>query len=86
MGATKNQERRYPDQILTDDKGLVSVGALHPNATIRVLGRRIKASQIPMSFFALNCGHTGKGIALKVNDVVFCEKCGVDKSVSRSRG
>lgn len=86
MGTTKNKERRYPDQIQTDDRGLVSIGSLHPNATIRVHGRRIKASQIPMSFFALKCGHTGKGIALKVNDVVFCEQCGVDQFVSRSRG
>lgn len=79
-------DRRYPDQILTDDHGLVRLVGLAQNAVVTIHGRKINANDIPQSFFTLDCSHTGRGIALKAGDVVFCEPCGTDRFVSRARG
>lgn len=78
--------RRFPDQILTDDQGMVRVTLLHSDDVITVKGHKITVSDIPVSRYSLRCGHTGHGIALSANDVVFCPECETNEYVVTARG
>lgn len=79
--------RRYPDSILTDDRGMVRLSDLAADEVIylRSAGnviRRIKAGDIPLTAYTLECGHRGRGIALSVGNVLFCDSCMEDKAVT----
>lgn len=75
----------YADTIQTD-RGPVRLSNLRPEQSISINGRRIKASQIPLSYYTLECGHKGQGIAVQAGNTIFCETCKSQKTVSRSRG
>jgi hypothetical protein len=83
---TDTNERRFPDQVLTDNKGLVRITLMNPEAVLIVQGHKVIVRDIPLSFYTLNCGHTGRGIALSQNDVVFCSECERNEFVARARG
>jgi len=79
------QQDRYADSILTDNRGLVRLSSLGVNATVLIQGRRVKASDIPLAVFTLNCGHVDKGIAVKVGDWHFCPTCQTLGNVIKSQ-
>lgn len=87
MSATLNKTagRTHADEIITDSGRTVRITHLDPNAKIRVYGRTVRARDIPLSIYHLECTHTGKGIGVAVGDVLFCEPCGTTKSVTSSR-
>lgn len=82
----ETRERKYPDSILTDGGRMVRLASLGPNDSIRVGGRKVFGRDIPLTVYTLNCGHTGKGVAVAVRDVVFCDTCSTDGFVAKARG
>lgn len=76
---------RFPDSILTDNRGMVRLRDLKPNEKVVIQGRSIVASSIPLSNYSLECGHIGQGIAITVDSVLFCEECKDDKFVVKAR-
>lgn len=73
--ATKTQEVRYPDSILTDDHGMIRLRDLNPQSRIKVHGRYIRVNKIPLTIYTLNCGHKDQGIAVTVGELIFCDEC-----------
>lgn len=83
--ATITQEVRYPDSILTDDRGMIRLRDLNPQARIKVHGHYIMAKKIPLSIYTLSCGHKEQGIAVTVKELIFCESCQDTKEVVLAR-
>ena len=76
---------RFPDSILTDDRGMVRLSELNPQARIKVHGRYIIAKNIPLSAYFLDCNHSGQGIAITEGQVLFCEPCKETRRVASAR-
>jgi hypothetical protein len=68
-------EQRFPDSVLTQNRGMVRLTELEPNERIKVAGRWVKVDSIKLNAAILTCGHPIRGIALTENDVVFCDSC-----------
>jgi hypothetical protein len=68
------EERKYPDSITTDNGKTIRLSQLKKNNKVRIHGHNIKVGDIPLTAAQLNCGHVVRGIALQLNDVVFCDK------------
>lgn len=66
---------RYSDSITTENRGDVRLSELRPDEKLKIYGKWIKVSDIPMTAATLSCTHPVRGIALQLNDVVFCETC-----------
>jgi len=64
----------YPDEITLDNGRKVRLGSLSSSDVITVQGHRIRVADIPLVVVNLKCGCMSKGIALTLNDIVFCEK------------
>lgn len=47
-----------------------------------IRGRKVSLDDLPMALYALNCGHNGKGRAIRARDVVFCDKCATTRTVA----
>lgn len=69
--ATQN---KYPDEITTDGGKKVRISQLKPNDKVKIHNHSIRVGDIPLSAVELTCGHTVRGIALQMNDIVFCEE------------
>lgn len=65
---------RHPDEITLDSGRIVRISNLDANAVIQIHGRNILVADIPLVVVNLKCGCMTKGIALTLNDIVFCEK------------
>lgn len=76
---------RFSDSILTDDRGMVRLSELNPQARIKVRGRYIVAKDIPLSAYFLDCNHTGQGIAIAENQIIFCDTCRENRRVASAR-
>lgn len=76
---------RFPDSILTDDRGMVRLSELSPQTRVKVRGRYIVAKNIPLSAYFLDCTHTGQGIAIAEGQIIFCEKCRENRRVASAR-
>lgn len=88
MATRKNAvvERKYPDSIMTDSGRMVRLTSLGPDDSIRVHGRKVYGRDIPLTVYTLDCGHSGKGVAVAVRDVVFCDECSKTSFVAKARG
>jgi hypothetical protein len=73
--------RKFPDSITLDNGKTVRVSQLPDNAEVTILGRKIKASAIPLVAANLKCGCYIRGIALHPKDVIFCETHKVESFV-----
>jgi len=67
------KQHKYPDEIEVDGGKVVRLSQLSDNAVIRVHKHPIRVGDIPLTAAQLTCGHVIRGIALKEQDVVFCE-------------
>lgn len=83
---TTQTERKYADEVLTENRGIVRVTRIHPESVLVIHKRKIQAKDIPFNIYTLECSHKGKGIAIKENDTIFCEDCSDSRKVVRSRG
>lgn len=75
---------RYSDSISTQNLGDVRISELKSDDKLKIQGRWIKVSDIPMTAATLSCMHSVRGIALQLNDVVFCENCHQTSFVSET--
>lgn len=76
------EQIKFPDSITLDNGRIVRVSQLPADAEITIMGRKIKASDIPLVAVNLKCGCYLRGIALKDKDIVFCETHQVDSFVA----
>lgn len=76
---------RFPDSILTDDRGMLRLSDLDPQSRIKVRGRYIVVKNIPLSAYFLDCNHSGQGIAIAEGQVIFCETCKETRRVASAR-
>lgn len=67
------EQRKFHDSITLDNGKTVRISALPDEAEIKIMGRTIKVSDIPLVAVTLKCGCYLRGIALKEKDVIFCE-------------
>jgi hypothetical protein len=67
------EPRRFHDSVTLDNGKTVRISALPEEAEIKIMGRTIKVSDIPLVAASLKCGCYIRGIALKQRDVIFCE-------------
>lgn len=65
--------QKFPDSVTLDNGKTVRVSQLPSDAEVTIMGRTIKASDIPLVAATLKCGCYLRGIALTVKDVIFCE-------------
>lgn len=84
-GKAKVEETRYPDSIKTDNLGMVRLRELSPEKVLIIQGRKIRAKDVPLSNYRLECGHTGQGIAVSVGRAFYCDSCGDTKFVAKAR-
>lgn len=81
----KTEEKRYPDSIKTDNLGMVRLQDLKPNDVLVIQGRKIRAKDVPLSNYRLECGHVGQGIAVTVGRAFYCDSCHDTKFVTKAR-
>lgn len=85
--ATRTPSRQFADEILPDGaKRSLRVTLAHPDKVVTIHGRNVRVGDIPLSIFALECGHKGKGIAVTVGNTIFCDDCKELKKVHSARG
>jgi hypothetical protein len=70
-----NEEQRFADSILTQNRGMVRLTELDPKERLKIAGRWVEVADIPLNAVFLSCGHPMRGIALAEGNVVFCESC-----------
>lgn len=66
-------EKKYPDEIKIDSGKTVRVSTLPENYILKIHGRKIKVSDIPLVAARLKCGCYIRGIALARRDIYFCD-------------
>lgn len=65
---------RNPYELKTDN-GVIDISKQRNlNKTIKINGHRIRISEIPITGATLSCGHTVRGIAFSLGDLVYCDK------------
>lgn len=66
-------KQKYPDSIVDDNGKMLRISELPAGYVINLKGHKIKVADIPLVAATLECSHTVRGIALRENDVIFCE-------------
>lgn len=79
---TEAEKPKYSDSVHTKNRGLVRLTELAPNTRLLIGNRWVLAGDIPLTAAFLQCGHPIRGIALQVNDVIFCDTCHVETFVA----
>lgn len=83
MNKTKTRD---PDGIWTDNMGYVRALNLSPDTEIVVRGKTLRAGDVPYVAYTLSCNHSGRGIAIAKEDVLFCATCSKNSFVVRVIG
>lgn len=74
--------KEYSDTIHLDNGKTIRLTTANPDKIITIGGRKIRVGDIPFVTARLSCTHVVRGIAFSVNDIVFCDKCADDRTVT----